>query len=161
MSTTFICQHCKSGYRKNPRIKQGQRYCGSRACQQARKNKWERDRLRTDFSYRTRRQSSKSRCYKARPGDAYQRAYRSTHPDYVISNRINQCTRKVKRYESEETFQIVKTDTLTSESLVRSGFYALFPCKDASGEKIVKTDGLIVQLSGIQHNAAFLFNKSP
>lgn len=161
MSTTFICQHCKTRHRKNPRIKQGQRYCGCRECQQARKNKWERDKLHANSDYRSKRQASKSQWYKNRPGDFYQRIYRSTHPDYVSANRLKQQFRNSTVRVPSQDLQIVKTDTLTSESVVRSGFYALFPCTDASGKKIVKTDALIVQLSDIQHDAALLFNRSP
>ena len=159
MSNTFICFHCNKRHKKNPRIKTVQRYCGSKKCQQVRKNKWEQNKLRHDIEYRTRRKSSKQIWYKSYPGHSYQHHYRENHPAYVLSNRIKQVFRNSIRNESGFSNQIVKTDTLIPESFTGSGFYALFPCTNASGEKIVKTDALIVQLTGIHHNAGIsLYN---
>jgi hypothetical protein len=60
--STFICCHCRR--RKNVRLKRPQRYCGSKVCQQARKNKWNRDKNRSDSTYRLKRSSSKKAWYK-------------------------------------------------------------------------------------------------
>ena len=82
------------------------------------------------------------------------------HPDYVTVNRENQ----TKNGQKEEVFdageQIVKTDTLSPERFIPTGVYKLTPyrtdeSKKVSG-KIVKTDALIVQLSGIQYNTAHI-----
>ena len=161
MSKTFICRQCKKRYHKNPRLKGIQKYCGSAACQQFRKTEWERNKLVEDPVYQSKRQADKKRWYLKYPGYKYQSAYRKFHPSYGEDNRKKQLLRNEKRQISAASTKIVKTDTLIVESFIGGGFYALFPCKNASGEKIVKTDALIVQLTGIQDNAAIFMNKSP
>jgi len=163
MTTTFTCKCCGKRVKKDPHIKSGQQYCGLVSCQQARKNSWERDKISCDVIYSEKRKASKKRWREQPRGYLYQRRYRETHPDYVTGNRENQ----VKRRPKEEVFdtgeQIVKTDALSPERLIPTGVYILTPyrvdvSKKASG-KIVKTDALIVQLSGIQYNTAhFLAN---
>lgn len=157
MPSTIRCKHCGRRIFKNPRIKKGQRYCGSGACQRARKNTWEREKIKKDEHYHVHRQETKRRSQKQRQGYLQQRDYRETHPEYVKTNRENQ----VKRHENTKIIvsgsPIVKTDALITEWLIPIGFYELIPCRtDASG-KIVKTDALIVQLSGIQHHTAHAF----
>jgi hypothetical protein len=144
--STFICCHCRRRHRKNVRLKGPQRYCGSKVCQQARKNKWDRDKNRSDSTYRLKRSSSKKAWYKNYPGDHYQSSYRATHPDYVSGNREKQRLRSSKAPQKTGEEKIVKTDALFSESLIISGFYALIPYEKMYSEKIVKTDALIVEL---------------
>jgi len=48
MTPTFICKHCKKRKPRNIRIKD-QRYCGSPACQRARKTSWERKKNEDGF----------------------------------------------------------------------------------------------------------------
>lgn len=162
MATTFVCKCCGKRVKKDPHIKSGQQYCGLESCQQSRKNSWERNKIHSDDIYSEKRKSSKKQ-WREQRGYLYQRRYREMHPDYVNVNRENQ----VKRRQKEEVFdageQIVKTDPLSPERLIPTGVYILTPyradvSKKASG-KIVKTDALIVQLSGIQYNTAhFLAN---
>jgi len=147
---TFICCHCRRRCRKNVRLKGHQRYCGSKSCQQARKNKWEGDRLKRDSTYRLKRCVSKKAWYGKYPGYRYQSSYRSTHPDYVSANRERQrlrASQDAKISTVEE--QIVKTDALCSEILVSKGFYVLMPYKKTCLGKIVKTDALIIELRSI------------
>ena len=160
---TFICCHCQRCCRKNVRLKGHQRYCGSKDCQQARKNEWERDRLKRDSTYRLKRCSSKKVWYRNYPGDSYQSAYRQSHPGYVSGNREKQRLRAHTGKTLEE--QIVKTDALSSESLVSKGFYVLIPYKksypETCLENIVKTDAFIVELCSNQGLQAMLSARSP
>jgi hypothetical protein len=158
MATTFICKCCRKRVKKDPHIKSGQQYCGLKSCQQLRKNSWERDKIICDVIYCEKRKASKKRWREKPRGYLFQRRYREMHPDYVTVNRKNQA----KKGQKDEVFdtgdQIVKTDALSPERLIPTGVYILTPyradmSKKASG-KIVKTDALIVQLSGIQHNTA-------
>ena len=87
MALTIKCVHCGRKVKRNPRIKEGQHYCGLAGCQQARKNTWEREKNKKDGCYRTGRMASKKRWLKEHPGSLYQENYRSTHPDYVQFNR--------------------------------------------------------------------------
>jgi len=158
MPKRIKCHHCGRLVRVNSRIKFGQHYCGSAACQRARRNLWEREKLRTDPEYREKRKLAKEKWRKSKPLHEYQRDYRSKHPGYVERNREDQRKRIKKRNESVTNQQIVKTDASNSVSLVSSGFYALYRCANASGKNIVKTDAIIVQLAGIQRDAEVLLH---
>ena len=161
MSKTFICIHCHRRFKKNPRLKSGQKYCGSKPCQQSRKNRWEHEKLSKDSEYRDRRRESKKQWYTHYPGDQYQSVYRQSHPNYVEGNRKKQQKRNGPLAIASGPAKIVKTDTLTSESVVRRGLYVLLPYKKTDAGKIVKTDALIVQLlasGGIEDN--FLVDSS-
>jgi len=162
---TFICCHCRRRCRKNVRLKGHQRYCGSKACQQARKNKWELDRLKRDSAYRLKRSSSKKAWYSKYPGYRYESSYRSNHPDYVSGNREKQRLRGSQDTGMTLEKQIVKTDALSSENLVSKGFYVLIPYKklypETCLEKIVKTDALIVELCSNESLQAMLSARSP
>jgi hypothetical protein len=147
MSTrTFICQHCHRRVKKNPRLKGKQHYCGRAACQQARKDKWERERSRSDPAYLAKRKLAKKNWYRDYPGDRYQHQYRQAHGDYIKSNRDNQRKRDKKITGKQAVAKIVKTDALSSENLVPHGLYVLLPYEKTDGKKIVKTGALIVEL---------------
>jgi len=133
----------------NPRIKSHQGYCGSQLCQQARKNLWEREKLKNNPVYHDQRKSQKARWRKHRSGHQYQQQYRKTHPIYEETNRQKQHLRnkKASKIAFENRFQkIVKTDALIAESLVARGLYEILPYKTRPGKKIVKTDSLIVEI---------------
>jgi len=149
MASYFYCCHCGTRTRSNPRLKVRQKYCGSKECQQSRKNKWERERLREDPLYCEQRNLQKSQWRKKRPSYQYQSSYREGHPDYVESNRKKQQIRNktIKKPNTEDPVpNIVKTDALTSAPLIRCGIYELLPYKTGPCENIVKTDALIVEL---------------
>jgi hypothetical protein len=159
--STFICYHCRRRCRKNVRLKGHHRYCGSKPCQQARKNRWERDKLKRDSTYRLKRCSSQKAWYGKYPGNRYQSSYRSNHPDYVSDNREKQRLRASKAANIILEEQIVKTDALFFESPVSKGFYVLIPCKKTCPEKIVKTDALIIELRNNQGFQAMISARSP
>ncbi len=149
MSKYFYCKHCGQRKRKNPRLKNKQFYCGAKVCQRASRNKWERERLKKDPIYYVHRKKQKTKWRKERPGDAYQRCYRQSHSEYDQRNLELQRSRNTeakKRQLEHPVSNIVKTDSLTPETPVLSGLYAIYPYKTGLGEKIVKTDPLIVEL---------------
>lgn len=159
MSKTFKCHHCHNWHKKNPRLKGVQKYCGSRECQQERKNSWEREKLKNDSTYKSKRQADKKMWYLKYPGDKYQSEYRKSHPDYCKDNRKKQVSRNEKRKITTTAQKIVKTDALTSKSVVAQELYVLVPYKNAAektdAKMIVKTDALIVQIvaaSGLGNN---------
>jgi hypothetical protein len=160
--TSFICCHCRRRCRKNVRLKGHQRYCGSKSCQQARKNDWELKKLKCDSTYRLKRCSSKKAWYNKYPGDRYQSSYRANHPEYVSENREKQRLRTSKATKITMEKQIVKTDALFSETFVSKGYYVLMPYKKTCLEKIVKTDAFIIELRSIgQGLQAMLSARSP
>jgi len=145
----FYCHHCGKKKRKNPRLKNKQSYCGSKACQQARKNKWEREKKKKDPAFYERRKAQKHHWREMRPDDVYQRPYRKKHPDYEKTNRIKQRKRNIKftmLHTKGASTKIVKTDALSSITPVYTGLYELYPYQKDLQENIVKTDALIVEL---------------
>jgi hypothetical protein len=149
MPKYFYCQGCGKRKRKNPRLKGKQWYCGSKKCQHAKKNKWERERLKKDPSYRKLRKDQKDKWRHEHPGHVYQQDYRQNHPAYTQRNRELQKTRNAEaklRQIQGEILNIVKTDSLTSVTPIPSGLYKIYPYRISQEEKIVKTDSLIVEL---------------
>jgi hypothetical protein len=145
----FICHHCGKLILRNPRLKANQKYCGSKACQQARKNCWEADKLKRDPSYMVLRKSQKKRWRKNRPAHEYQKVYREKHPLYTETNRKQQLIRNKKTAGialENKTGKIVNTDALIAENLIRCGFYNLQPIEIPPGKKIVKTDAFVVEI---------------
>ncbi len=136
--------------KKNFRNKGVQKYCGLPECQQARKNKWEREKLRNDPAYKAKRRKSKGEWYSNYHGSEYQKKYRETHPGYCKENRRKQVSRNRKRQIPASPPKIVKTDALNPESVTTQGLYVLSPYEKPSNKtgtkKIVKTDALIVQI---------------
>ena len=145
----FYCRYCGKRTRKNPRIKTNQGYCGSQRCQQARKNLWEREKLKNNPLYQEQRKNQKAHWREQRPGHQYQQQYRQTHPLYAKTNGKKQLLRnkKASKIAFESHFQkIVKTDALIAGSLTGRGLYEILPFKTRPGKKIVKTDALIVEI---------------
>jgi len=148
----FRCKHCGKLCKANPRIKSLQHYCRLPKCQAARKNTWEKVKIKTDESYRQRRLASKKRWRKRHSAHTYQSRYRETHPEYVATNREKQKNRGTK---------IVKTDALLQERPINCGLYALLPWDTSKMKKIVKTDALMVQLTVLQSNPALSLQQLP
>lgn len=165
MSKTYKCHHCHGRYPKNPRLKGNQSYCNSKECQQERKNVWEREKLKNDTNYKSKRQAAKRKWYYNYSGDKYQSEYRKSHPKYCENNREKQVLRNQKRQILTTQPKIVKTDTLSPESTGLQGLYVLLPYKKAvektDAKKIVKTDTLIVQiLAASEFRGDFLSDSS-
>ncbi|MFZ2147086.1 MAG: hypothetical protein WAV28_07690 [Sedimentisphaerales bacterium] len=147
MSKTFVCKHCGRRYKKNPRLKTPQNYCSSKPCQQARKNTWEREKLKKDPVYKAKRKADKKKWYLRYPGNRYHSVYRATHPLYCDCNRKKQRERNQRRPYYKWGEKIVKTDALSLESIDTRGLYVLIPYQKVQGRgKIVKTDALVVQM---------------
>lgn len=148
MNRYIRCQHCKKLIKINNRLKGTQRYCNSKICQQARKNRWEREKLLNDEEYLKKRKASKSKWRRKKPAHQYQKSYRESHTNYKHQNRITQ--RKRGRHadlQSKTTEnKFVKTDALNSTGLTGIGMYKILLHKPVKGEKIVKTDTLIVEI---------------
>lgn len=118
MADYFYCNHCDKRTLKNPRLKEGQKYCGRKSCQQARKNKWERAKLKKDASSHKSRLAQKARWRKDYKADQYQKVYRQNHPDYVKDKREQQQLRNKNAQKALSEFlnaNIVKTDALIAE----------------------------------------------
>ena len=140
MISTFVCQHCGCTCRCNPRIK-NQKYCFSRACQNARRNLTNKTRARKSSGSRSLRQARNKRWRDTFPAHEYQKEYREKHPDYVQRNRELQKERNKSRKKNPAPM-IVKTYALSPQPL-QDGVYAGFEVKS---RKIVKTYALMAQM---------------
>jgi hypothetical protein len=138
-TSTFICIHCRKRIRNYPRIK-NQQYCSSKPCQQARKNKWEKEKLKKDSAYREKRKVQKDRWRKQHKTEGYQKEYRQTHPSYKEANK------EAQRKRNHQTMKIVKTDASILETLIGLGKYKIPGYKKGQIKKIVKTDALIAEI---------------
>jgi len=147
------CKHCRKWIKRNPRNKD-QHYCSSAPCQQSRKNKWEKEKLKKDPSYKEKRKTQKATWRKHHKTDGYQVKYRAGHPSYRESNRNSQSMRNTR------TIKIVKTDTIISELLERQGLYKGYVDKKPQAEKIVKTDALIATIRIYQRIQADIVQKT-
>jgi hypothetical protein len=149
MPEYFYCQGCRKLKLKNPRIKTNQNYCGRKKCQQARKNAWERQMLKKDPVFKKERNRQKALWRENRPGHQYQREYRQINIEYAETNRLQQRNRyqnAPKTTSENSQSKIVKTDALTSGSLIQCGLYKIVPYQTHLGRNIVKTDALIVEI---------------
>ena len=140
MISTFTCLHCGKKSPQNPRIKKQQKYCSSRACQNARRNTTTKSRFNKNFESRFLRKARNKRWRDNYPAHKYQKEYRQKHPEYVKCNRELQRERNKKRKPIPP--MIVKTYALSPQPL-QDGFYRGFEVKSG---KIVKTYALMAQM---------------
>ncbi|NIN01186.1 MAG: hypothetical protein GTO24_24765 [candidate division Zixibacteria bacterium] len=117
MSLMIRCAHCRSLFRPDPRVK-NQRYCGKKACQRARKNLWQRQKMADDPDYKENQRDCHRSWLRHNPG--YWRRYRSQHPEYVQRNRLLQKDRNTRRSPPGE---IAKMDESEPFSSVKPGTY--------------------------------------
>ena len=139
---TFICK-------RNPE----QRYCSQKACQNARKRVWRKQKRASDADYRdNQRQANES--WRAGHPD-YWRRYRERHPEYKERNRQQQHERDQRRKASRATKGsplLAKSDALpisTALNTLKSGRYRLIPVTRLD---LAKSDALTVEISLITSN---------
>jgi len=154
---TLICRHCGRQVRSNKKLKHlTQHYCGAKACQSARKLSFDRHKYKTNTSFRSnklqgvRDQKKKNRTAGGNPlvGSQYQRAYRSSHPGYVMENRLGQKIRNAKRRRKTcPDPMIVNPDAYIVQRPDNDTVYAMIA---VDWKKIVNPDALISQIIDIE-----------
>ena len=92
---TFRCSCCRRIMPRNPRAR-NQCYCGAKPCQQARKNKWQRNKQQVDSDHRINKEESQRAWRQQNPG--YWKRYRERNPEYCERNRQLQRKRDLKRH---------------------------------------------------------------
>jgi hypothetical protein len=85
--------HCGRLFDPDPRVK-GQRYCSEKACQRARKRKWQKEKLAVDPDYQANQRDCQSEWHRLHPD--YYRKYRQAHPRYCERNTLLQNCRNAK-----------------------------------------------------------------
>ena len=106
---TFRCACCRRILPRNPKVK-NQGYCGAGACQQARKNRWQREKQQTDPDYRANKRESQQAWQKRNP--IYWRQYRSRNKKYREGNRRMQQERDRRRRRTTADDNLAKKDAL-------------------------------------------------
>ena len=106
---TFRCACCRRILPRNSKVK-NQRYCGDKACQRARKRKWQREKLEADPDHRANKRESQRAWQNKNP--TYWQEYRRRNPDSGGRNRRLQRLRdRTKRQGAGN--DLAKKDTST------------------------------------------------
>ena len=146
MSDTFVCVNCKKRRKANPRLKLPQLYCDDSICQNARKAKWKREKMRLDPSFKV---GHSLDCQDWRDQNrGYWRNYRRSHPHTVQRNRELQMIRDIRRKQRVIGSDLAKVDALKSKfvsGLENESTYWLVPF-------LAKVDALRVKLVVISDN---------
>jgi hypothetical protein len=148
MQEKIVCVNCHNEVPANIRLKGNQQYCGAKACQNARKAQWKRNKMAADPDFAAKQKKSQQHWRKNKPAHQYQKQYRQTHPQYVENNRIKQHQRNQKRNSSipaSSSEKIVKVDASPSNDQ-KTNIYLMKILTPNVSPKIVKVDALIVQL---------------
>jgi hypothetical protein len=121
-----------------------QQYCSRRVCQNARRQRWRKQKLLSDPDYRANQYDAQKRWCEKNPD--YWNHYRASHPAYRHKNRQLQTERNKKR-----TLARVDTGSLIAKRYVSkdqkdiiSGIYRLVP---VNGAMIAKSDAYFVKLN--------------
>jgi hypothetical protein len=131
-----ICAYCRRRYQKNPRVKR-QSYCGDKACQLARKRRWQRHKMATDPDYRLNQQDCVKSWRERNPH--YWQRYRQSHPPYASRNRLLQ---KIRNLNRPGRPLIAKMDSIDPEkSMIPGSYYILRKCRS-----IAKMDALFQKI---------------
>jgi hypothetical protein len=121
-----------------------QRYCSKRACQRARRRRWQRQKLKSDADYRANQAAAQQRWRERHP--EYWRRYRQTHPEYATRNRERQRQRNRHRPSAgtgPSPPPIAKMDAYRSQQPIRSGTYRIVP---VAAEGVAKMDAYVVEM---------------
>jgi hypothetical protein len=107
---TFRCACCRLILPRNAKVK-NQRYCGDKACQRARKRKWQREKLEADPDHRTNKRESQRVWQSKNP--TYWQEYRRRNPDSGERNRQLQQVRDRAKRQGPARDGLAKMDTST------------------------------------------------
>lgn len=140
MKRTCMCCGCWFIPRANV---PNQQYCSRRICQNARRQRWRKKRLKSDADYRADQYASQKRWCEKHPD--YWKRYRDSHPEYCQENREMQKARNRRRARVCEQPEgpIAKRYALSDKNDIISGYYNLLP---VDGAVIAKSDALLVKL---------------
>jgi hypothetical protein len=149
---TLVCRHCGKEVLSNKKLKHFiQYYCGDKACQAARKLIFDRNKYKTNPSFRFHKLQS-ARARKKKQADEgnplacsrYQRDYRALHPDYVIENRKKQRVRNARKaVKTIQETKIVNPDAYLSQQPENDIVYAMIA---VDYKKIVNPDAFVSEI---------------
>jgi hypothetical protein len=134
---TRCCKSCDREFVPCPRVK-NQQYCSDRACQQARKRLWQKEKLGRDKDYRL-NQKAAQEVWRAK-NSGYWKDYRDKHPQYVKANRENQ---RKRRDLKPQGVQVAKMDASQVQPAIIPGRYQLVLLTE---DLVAKMDAINVEL---------------
>lgn len=141
--------NCRRPVVPDPRVK-NQRTCGKEECRRWRRNRRQREKMKSDAEYRS-NQVDSQQCWMEQ-NRSYWRNYRLKNPSYVARNRLLQKGRDQRRRA-----RLAKMDSLKQSYLVSPGTYYLVPAK----EHLAKMDPLSPKYFLIPQGYPFLAKKDP
>jgi len=122
-----------------------QAFCSKPACQQERRRRWQRQKLKQDPDYQANQAAAQKRWVERNP--EYWRNYRRTHPEYTANNREKQIERNQRRGGQTATGPsppaIAKMDAYPDKKAVVSGTYRLVP---VTSRVLAKMDEYFVEM---------------
>lgn len=131
MDCMIRCAHCRCLFLANLRVKT-QRFCSNKTCQQARKTRWQRQKMATDADYQANQRDCQKSWHQRHPG--YWRQYRRRRSDYTERNRLLQ-----KHRDHRRIHDLAKMDASEPVSFLKPGIYHLIP---EVGQGLAKMDAL-------------------
>jgi len=139
------CQNCHLPFPRRKHLA-NQRFCHRKACQNARKNQWRKNKLALDKDYKDNQRDAQRRWLNNNPG--YWRCYRDDHPQYVATNRDKQRERNLRRKPPSQRplTMIAKSDASCEINNMISGYYMICP---VTAEGIAKSDASFVKIYSI------------
>jgi hypothetical protein len=123
-----------------------QQYRSFKGCQNARRQRWRKQKLSNDPDYKANQQACQRRWCENNP-DYWQR-YRASHPKYNQRNRELQRLRNQKR-RVDASAPIAKRYASSDQIDIKSGVYKIIP---VDGSSIAKRYALIAKLDVISDN---------
>ncbi|MEI7989911.1 MAG: hypothetical protein WCI88_12810 [Chloroflexota bacterium] len=153
---TLVCRHCGRKVISNKKLKHlDQYYCGEKACQSARKLLFDRQKYKTNPTYRSQKlQNAHDRKKKqADQGSPlacsqYQRDYRASHPGYVADNRQKQQARNARKAgKTIRETKIVNPDAFMSQQPENDTVYAMIA---VDYKKVVNPDAFMSKMIDIK-----------
>jgi len=73
MQEKIVCVNCHNEVPANIRLKGNQQYCGAKACQNARKAQWKRNKMAADPDFAAKQKKSQQHWRKNKPAPQYQK----------------------------------------------------------------------------------------
>jgi len=153
---TLVCRHCGKKVLRNKKLKHlNQHYCGAKACQTARKLRFEREKYQANSSFRSEKllRARERKKTLADQGDLlassrYQHNYRASHPDYVNKNRDQQRARNARKAgKTPGATNIVNPDALMLQKPDSETVYAMIA---VDYKNIVNPDAFMLQATDIK-----------
>lgn len=136
------CGCCGRLFTPRPNVPD-QQYCSRRECQNARRQRWRKKKLKSDPDYKANQYDAQRRWCEKNPD--YWKDYRSEHPEYRWRNRQLQKHRNKRRtaVRAGTGPLIAKRYASRDGNEIKSGIYRIVPV----GGVIAKSDAYLVELN--------------